>query len=78
MRKRKSKNDVGMAKPAMGLVKGGVVLGVGGSVISSVGGNAAGVSTMAGFMPAMGAAMGGGIALQQVRKIQKQTRKRKK
>lgn len=71
------KKDLGMARPAMGLVKGGVVLGVGSSVVTAAGGSAAGMTTMAGFMPAMGVAIGGGIALQQVRRLQKQTRRRK-
>ena len=73
---KKKKKDMGMAGPAMGMVTGGVVLGVGSQVVSGVGGSTAasaggGLVTAASFMPTMGVAIGAGLTLEQVKKLQK-------
>lgn len=82
MAKRKKKDEIGFVKPTTGLVKGSVILGVGGSVVSGVGGSTAGTAggglvTAASFMPAMGTATGAGLTVQQLRKLEKQTKRRR-
>jgi len=71
------KKGLGIAKPALQITGGAVILGVGSSVATGVGGSAVGLTTMASFMPAMGAAVGGGIVLEQTRKLQPKKRRRR-
>ena len=83
MGKRKKREDMGMVKPAMGLVGGGVILGVGGSVVGAIPGTTAataggGLTAMASFMGPMGATVGAGLTVQQLRKLEKQTKRRRR
>ena len=75
--KRKNVQDIGIARPAMGLVVGGTILSVGGSVIAGVGGSTAasagaGVTAVASFLPVAGTVIGGGIVVGQLRNLQMQ------
>lgn len=79
----KKKKDSGMAKPALGLVSGVVILGAGSSMVSGIGGPTAGyagagLTSAASFMPPMGAAVGAGLTVQQLKKLQKQTKQKQK
>ncbi len=79
----KKKKDLGIAKPAMGLVGGAAILGVGGSVVGAIPGTTAataggGLTAAAGFMPLMGTAMGAGLTVQQLRKLQKVSKKHRR
>lgn len=78
----KKKKGLGIAKPALQMTGGAVILGVGSSVATGTGtvGTAAagGLTTMASFMPAMGAAVGGGLVLNQVKKLEKVNKRRRK
>ena len=81
MGKHRKAQDVGFARPAKGLVKGAVILGVGGSVIAGVGGSTAasagaGVTAAASFLPVAGTAIGGGIVIRQLKKLQKVRKRR--
>ena len=78
----KKKKDIGVVKPALGMVGGGVALGLGSQVISSVGGPTAGYAgagmvTMASFMPPLAAVVGGAAVLQQTKKLQKSIKYKK-
>ncbi len=82
MARRKKKEDFGIAKPAMSLVGGATILGVGGAVVTGVGGPTAGaagggLTAAASFLPPIGAAIGAGLTVQQLKKLQK-TAKRKR
>lgn len=74
LKMKKKNKDLGMTKPALGMVAGATILGVGGSVAVSAGGSGAGMSAMAGYMPAMGTTIGAGLTIQQLRKLQKKRR----
>ncbi len=83
MEKHRKAKDVGFIKPAKGLVGGTVILGVGGSVVSGIGGPTANVAggglvTAAGFFPAIGTAVGAGLTVQQLRKLEKQTKRKRR
>lgn len=83
MAKHKKAQDVGVLRPAKGLVKGAVILGVGGSVIAGVGGSTAasagaGVTAAASFLPIAGTALGAGVVVGQLRKLEKQTKRRRR
>ncbi len=58
------------------LVKGSVILGVGSSIAIQSGGSAAGLSAAASFMPTMGVAIGGGLVVGQLRKLQKVSKRK--
>ena len=78
---KRKKKDTGMAGAALGMVAGGATLGIGAQVITQVGGPTAGyagagMTTMASFMPAMGSAYGAGLTVQQLKKLQKQSKRR--
>ena len=78
MGKRKKREDLGIARPAMGLVGGAAILGIGSTVAVKAGGSGAGMSAMASFMPAMGTTVGAGLTVQQLRKLEKQTKRRRR
>ena len=73
-RKRK---DLGLKRPAIGLVAGATILGIGGSVAVGVGGSGAGISAAASFLPAIGATVGAGLTIGQLRKLENQRKHRK-
>ncbi len=75
MARKERKDDLGIVKPAVGLTVGGSILGLGAGIAISAGGSGAGLSAAAGFLPTMGTAIGGGLVIGQVRKLQKQTKK---
>ncbi len=83
MARKKKDSDLGIARPAMGIVSGGVILGVGSSVVGGVGGSTAassqaGLGAAAGFLPPMGATVGAGLTVQQLRKLQKVSKRRRR
>ena len=78
----KRKKDLGIAKPAGALVGGAVILGAGGSVVGAIPGTTAataggGLTAMASFMPVAGTAIGAGLTIQQLKKLEKQTKRRR-
>lgn len=74
---KRKKKEMGMMKPAMGLVGGSVMFGLGGSIAETGGFPAAGITAGARFLPAAGAAVGAGMAMGQVKKLQKLTKRKK-
>ena len=71
-----------LAKNVIGMTALGAGLGIGASVVEKIGGTTAGyagagMTTMASFMPSIGAVMGGGMVLEQTQKLQKMVKKRK-
>jgi len=87
MGRRKKDEGLGIARPALGLVGAGVVLGVGSSVVGSVGGATAasaqtGLTTVASFAPVIGTGIGSFIVVRQLRNLQgqveEQTRRRRR
>jgi len=76
MAKRKRKDDLGLAKPAIELTKGSVILGVGATAATGVGGSAAGLTAASGMLPAVGVAVGAGAVIRQTRKLQQKKRRR--
>ena len=82
MAKRKKVSEMGLKQATTGIVGGAVVLGVGGSVVGAIPGTTAataggGITAAASFMPTMGAAMGAGMTMQQLRKLQRVSKKRR-
>lgn len=77
MAKRKKTSDLGIAKPAIGLTVGGSILGLGAGVAVKAGGSGAGLSAAAGFQKPIGATIGVGLTIRQLRKLQK-VRKQKR
>ena len=78
----RKKKDLGIARPAKGLVKGTIILGVGGSVIAGVGGSTAasagaGITAAASFLPVAGTAIGGGLVVRQLKRLEKQTKRKR-
>ena len=73
----KRKKDLGIAKPAMELTMGASILGLGAGVAVSAGGSGAGMSAAAGFMPAMGTTVGAGLTIGQLKKLEKQNKRRR-
>ena len=68
--------------PTMGLVGGAVTLGVGGSIVGAIPGTTAataggGLTAAASFMSPIGATIGGGLVVGQLRKTNKQVKPRK-
>lgn len=78
MAKRKQRAEMGFKQASTGLVGGAVILGVGADVAVKAGGSGAGMGAAASFMPAMGATMGAGMTLQEVRKLQKVSKKKRR
>ncbi len=83
MAKRKNREELGIARPALGLVAGATILGVGGTVIAGVGGSTAasagaGVTAVASFLPVAGTVIGGGIVIGQLRGLQRHVEPRRK
>ena len=78
MAKRKKVSDLGIVKPAVGLTVGGSILGLGADVAVKAGGSGAGMSAMGSFMGPMGATVGAGLTVGQLKKLQKVSKKTKK
>ena len=78
MAKRKKREDLGFVRPSRDLVVGASILGVGATVVSRVGGPTAGISAAASFLPVIGVTVGGGLALRQLRKLQGQTKRKRR
>jgi len=70
------KKKPGFSKSAIELTKGSVILGVGATVGTQVGGPVGGLTAASRFMPAMGAAIGAGGVLEQVKKLPKVSKKK--
>lgn len=68
---RRKKQDLGIAQPAISMVGGATILGIGGQAAVSAGGSGAGMTVMAGYLPAMGTAIGAGLTIKQLRKLKK-------
>ncbi len=82
MDKRKKRSEIGLKQASTSLVGGAVILGAGGAVVGAIPGTTAataggGISAVAGFLPTMGTALGAGLTVQQLRKLQKVSKKRK-
>ena len=80
MAKKRKKTSLGEA--GIGLTKGAVILGVGGSVVGAIPGTTAataggGLTAMASFMPVAGTAIGAGLTIQQLKKLEKQNKRRR-
>lgn len=58
-------------KAATSMLKGSLITGVGASVVTQSGGNAAGLNSMASMAPMMGTAAGSGSALGMLKKLGK-------
>jgi len=65
-------------KKAVGLIKTGIVLGVGADVVTRVGGPTGGITTLSRFQPVIGTALGAGTAMDLVKGLNPKKRKRKK
>ena len=83
MAKRKKREDIGFIGPARDIVVGGSILGIGGAIVARVGGPTAGsagagLSVAASFLPVFGTVVGSGLALKQLRKLQGQTRRKRR
>ncbi len=81
MAKKKKVSDLGIARPAMGLIGGGIALGLGSSIVGSVGGSTAasaqgGLTTAASFLPIAGTAVGAGLTIRQLKKLEKMQERR--
>ncbi len=74
----RKKKDLGIAKPALGLTVGATILGVGAGVAVKAGGSGAGLSAAAGFLPTMGTAVGAGLTIGQLRRLEKQTKRKRR
>ena len=79
----RKKKDLDIAKPALALTGGAVVLGIGGSVVGGVGGSTAGAAggglvAAASFLPPIGAAIGAGLTIQQLQKLEKQVKRKRR
>ena len=83
MARKKKDSDLGIARPAMGLVGGGVILGVGSSVVGSVGDSTAasaqaGLGAAASFLPTAGTIVGADLTLRQLERLKKAGKRRTK
>ncbi len=79
----KKRKEMGLKQATTGLVGGAVVLGAGGVVVGAIPGTTAataagGITAAASFMPVMGTAMGVGLTVQQLRKLEKVSKKRRR
>ena len=80
---RKKRNELDLVRPAGGLLLGGIALGVGSSVVGSVGGataaNAqAGLGTFSSFLPVVGTGIGAGIVIGQLRNLEDTTKRKRR
>ena len=75
MARKKKEQDLGITGPAIALTVGGSILGLGAGLTVAAGGSAAGLTAAAGFLPITGTAIGGGIVIGQLRKLQTKTRR---
>ena len=78
---RKKKD--GLKRATLGLVGGSVILSTGSSIVGSVGGSTAasaqaGLGAAAGFLSPIGATVGAGLTVQQLRKLQKVSKRRRR
>ena len=83
MARRKKREELGIARPAIGLLGAAVTLGVGAQVVSQVGGSTAasaggGLVVASSFLPVAGTVIGGGIVIGQLRGLQTQVEPRRK
>ncbi len=81
--RRKKDRELGIARPALGLVAGATILGVGGSVVVGVGGPTAasagaGLTAAASFLPPLGVVVGSGIVVRGLRGLQEQVEPKRK
>ena len=67
-----------ISRYAMEQVKTGVILGVGGSVIQGVGGNAGAINTFSGYMVPLANVQAGGVLLGALGSLGGKNKKRKK
>ena len=83
MARKKKDSEFGIAKPALALTGGAVVHGIGSSVVGGVGGSTAGAAggglvAAASFLPPIGAAIGAGLTIQQLQKLEKQVKRKRR
>lgn len=78
MAKHKKAKDIGVIKPTGALVGGAVILGVGSSVVGAAGGPVGGLTAAASFMPVIGTGVGVGLTIQQLRKLEEQTKRKRR
>ena len=76
MAKRKKVAETGLIGPTGQLVGGAVILGAGASVATGVGGSTGGITAAASFMPVIGMGVGAGLTVRQLRKLEKQTKRK--
>lgn len=80
---RKKNKDIGIARPATQLLVGGVVLGVGSSIVGKIGGatavNAqAGLTTVSSFLPVIGTGLGSFIVVRQLRNLEESIKRKRR
>lgn len=75
---KKRNKDLGITKPAIGLTIGGSILGVGAGVAVAAGGSGAGLTAAAGFLPTAGIAIGAGLTVGQLRKLEEQNKRKRR
>ena len=76
MAKRKKVSDMDIIGASKGIVVSSAVLGFGGSIVSGAGGNTTGISAAASFLPPIGAAIGAGLTVRQLKKLEKLQKRR--
>ena len=70
MAKQKKTQGIGLIGASRDIVVGGSILGIGATIVARTGGPTAGISAAASFLPVIGVTGGGGLALQQLRRLQ--------
>ncbi len=79
----KKRKEIGLKQASMGLVGGAVILGAGSSVVGAIPGTTAataggGITAAASFMPVMGTALGAGLTIRELKKLQKVSKKHRR
>jgi len=77
MARRKKEQGIGFISPARDIVIGGSILGIGATVVARVDGPTGGISAAASFLPVIGVTVGGGLALRQLRRLQRQAKRKR-
>lgn len=83
MARRKKVSENEFIRPTTGLVIGGSIFGIGAGLVAGVGGSTAasagaGITAGASFLPPIGATIGAGLTLRQIRRLEDTTRKRRR
>lgn len=79
----KKRKEMGLKQATTGIVGGAVILGMGGAVVGAIPGTTAataggGITAAASFMPVMGTALGAGLTVRELRKLEKVSKKHRR